>query len=44
MIFDADGAPIATHHRADLCGAAARAGGFTVTDGRVRSGPPTTRA
>jgi len=33
MIFAADGTHIATHHRADLCGAAAHAGGFLLTDG-----------
>lgn len=33
MIFDADGAPVATHLRADLCGAATASGAFTVTDG-----------
>jgi uncharacterized protein len=33
MLFDAGGAHIATHHRVDLCGAAASAGAFTVTDG-----------
>jgi hypothetical protein len=33
MIFAADGAHVATHRRADLCGAAAHAGGFVVTDG-----------
>ena len=33
MIFAADGTPVATHHRADLCGAAAQAEGFVVTDG-----------
>jgi hypothetical protein len=33
MIFAADGTPVATHHRADLCGAAAKADRFTVTDG-----------
>jgi hypothetical protein len=33
MIFAADGAHVATHRRADLCGAAVAAGGFVVTDG-----------
>lgn len=33
MLFDARGSHVATHHRADLCGAAANAGAFTVTDG-----------
>lgn len=33
MIFATDGTPVATHRRADLCGAAAHAGGFVVTDG-----------
>ncbi len=33
MIFAADGTHLATHHRADLCGAAAHAGGFILTDG-----------
>lgn len=33
MLFDASGNHIATHHRADLSGAAASAGAFTVTDG-----------
>lgn len=33
MIFAADGSPVATHRRADLCGAAAGIGGFIVTDG-----------
>jgi uncharacterized protein len=33
MLFDASGTHIATHHRADLCGAAAGPAGFTVTDG-----------
>lgn len=33
MLFDSSGAHIATHHRSDLCGAAASAGAFTVTDG-----------
>lgn len=33
MIFAADGTPVATHRRADLCGAATAAGAFTVTDG-----------
>jgi hypothetical protein len=33
MLFDAKGQHIATHHRADLCGAAASEGSFTVTDG-----------
>jgi hypothetical protein len=33
MLFDARGNPIATHHRADLCGAAARDGRLVVTDG-----------
>jgi hypothetical protein len=34
MIFAADGTPIATHLRADLCGAASSGGAFTVTDGQ----------
>lgn len=33
MLFDAKGRHIATHHRADLCGAASTEGTFTVTDG-----------
>jgi uncharacterized protein len=33
MLFDAKGSHIATHYRADLCGAAASGGAFTVTDG-----------
>jgi uncharacterized protein len=33
MLFDTGGAHVATHHRADLCGAATNAGAFTVTDG-----------
>jgi hypothetical protein len=33
MIFAADGTPVATHRRADLCGAASASGGFMVTDG-----------
>jgi uncharacterized protein len=33
MIFDADGSHVATHHRADLCGAAAHTLGFVLTDG-----------
>ncbi len=33
MIFGADGLPIATHLRGDLCGVAAHAGRFIVTDG-----------
>ena len=33
MLFDASGTHIATHHRPDLCGAATRGTGFTVTDG-----------
>ncbi|HOZ34508.1 MAG TPA: DUF1513 domain-containing protein [Tabrizicola sp.] len=33
MIFRADGTPVATHLRADLCGAAALAYGFVLTDG-----------
>jgi hypothetical protein len=33
MIFAADGTPVATHLRADLCGAATASGAFTVTDG-----------
>ncbi len=33
MIFAANGQHIVTHHRADLCGAAAHAGGFLLTDG-----------
>mgnify|MGYP001176892098 FL=1 len=34
MIFAADGTPVATHLRADLCGAATSGGAFTVTDGQ----------
>jgi uncharacterized protein len=33
MIFAADGTPVATHHRADLSGAAATPAGFILTDG-----------
>jgi hypothetical protein len=33
MIFDRDGSPVATHRRADLCGAAPASAGFTLTDG-----------
>jgi hypothetical protein len=33
MIFASDGTHVATHRRADLCGAASHPGGFTVTDG-----------
>lgn len=33
MLFAADGTPVATHLRADLCGAATASGAFTVTDG-----------
>lgn len=33
MVFKADGAHVATHHRADLSGAAASRAGFAVTDG-----------
>lgn len=33
MIFATDGTPVATHLRADLCGAATSGGSFTVTDG-----------
>jgi hypothetical protein len=33
MLFDRGGTHIATHHRADLCGAATSIAGFTVTDG-----------
>jgi uncharacterized protein len=33
MLFDGSGSAIATHRRADLCGVAAAAGGFVVTDG-----------
>jgi len=33
MIFGADGTPVATHLRDDLCGVAAYAEGFVVTDG-----------
>jgi hypothetical protein len=45
MIFATDGAPVATHHRADLCAAAASGQGFILTDGlggglgRRRCGP-----
>ena len=34
MLYDATGQHIATHHRPDLCGAAALGGSFTVTDGQ----------
>ena len=34
LIFDATGTHVATHHRPDLCGAAASSAGFTVTDGQ----------
>lgn len=34
MLFDASGAHVATHQRADLCGAATGPAGFTVTDGQ----------
>jgi hypothetical protein len=34
MLFDRHGAPVATHRRADLCGAAARAGALVVADGQ----------
>ena len=34
MIFDATGTPVATHRRADLCGAATSDGAFIVTDGQ----------
>ena len=34
MLFDAKGSPVATHLRADLCGAATASGAFTVTDGQ----------
>lgn len=34
MLFDAKGTHVATHHRPDLCGAAASSAGFTVTDGQ----------
>lgn len=33
MIFGSDGIPIATHRRADLCGAAAIGDGFLLTNG-----------
>jgi uncharacterized protein len=33
MMFALDGTPVATHRRADLCGAAASADGFVLTDG-----------
>ena len=33
MIFARDGAPVATHYRTDLCGAAATGAGFVLTDG-----------
>jgi uncharacterized protein len=33
MVFAADGTPVATHHRADLCGAARLGDGFVLTDG-----------
>lgn len=34
MLFSADGGHVATHLRADLCGAATASGAFTVTDGQ----------
>ncbi len=34
MLFDATGAPIATHRRADLSGIAALPGGLVATDGQ----------
>lgn len=34
MLFDRQGQHLATHHRADLCGAAARDGAMIVTDGQ----------
>lgn len=34
MLFDAKGAPLATHRRADLCGVAPGPGGFVATDGQ----------
>lgn len=33
MVFDANGHPLASHFRADLCGVAASGTGFVVTDG-----------
>ncbi len=33
MVFDRDGTPTATHHRADISGVAASAAGFVATDG-----------
>lgn len=33
MLFASDGSHVATHRRADLCGAATHAGTFTLTDG-----------
>ena len=33
MVFSSDGTPVATHHRADLCGAARLGNGFVLTDG-----------
>lgn len=34
MLFDASGQHVSTHHRPDLCGAAASSVGFTLTDGQ----------
>ena len=44
MLFDTAGTHIATHHRADLCGAAAGPAGFTVTDGSGAIWSPTDTA
>ncbi|MCX7286539.1 MAG: DUF1513 domain-containing protein [Rhodobacterales bacterium] len=33
MVFASDGTPVATHRRADLCGAASLGDGFVLTDG-----------
>jgi hypothetical protein len=33
MLFAADGSPVSTHHRADLCGAAATGDSFILADG-----------
>lgn len=34
MVFAADGVPLATHRRADLCGIAPATGGFALSDGQ----------
>lgn len=36
MIHAMDGSPIATHHRTDICGVAARGDGFVLSDGTGR--------